>query len=39
MVYRKDVPFVKEDEFLHDDIMASISFLTTVAIDNEELLS
>lgn len=37
--YRKDIPFIKEDEFLHDDIVASISFLTTVTIDNEELLS
>jgi len=37
--YRKEVPFIKEDEFLHDDIVASISFLTTVSIDNEELLS
>ena len=37
--YRKDIPFIKEDQFLHDDIMASISFITTVSIDNEELLS
>ncbi|MCK0178539.1 histidine ammonia-lyase [Flavobacteriaceae bacterium S0862] len=37
--YRKDIPFIKEDEFLHDDIVASISFLTTVTIDNEEFLS
>ncbi|TJY33873.1 histidine ammonia-lyase [Pontimicrobium aquaticum] len=37
--YRKDVSFVKEDKFLHDDINASISFLSTVFIDNEEFLT
>ena len=39
MAYRKTVSFVNEDRFLHDDIIASISFLNTVTIDNEELLN
>jgi len=37
--YRMEVPFVKEDRVLHDDIQASISFLSTVNIDNDVLLS
>jgi len=37
--YRKEVSFVKEDEFLHDDIHASISFISTVSIDNEVFLN
>ncbi len=39
ITYRKAVSFVNEDRFLHDDIIASISFLNTVTIDNEELLN
>lgn len=37
--YRKDVSFIKEDEFLHDDIQASITFVSTVSIDNEVFLT
>jgi histidine ammonia-lyase len=37
--YRMEVSFVKEDRVLHDDITTSISFLSTVNIDAEELLS
>jgi histidine ammonia-lyase len=37
--YRKDVSFIKEDEFLHDDIQASITFVSTVSIDNEVFLA
>ena len=37
--YRNEVSFVKEDRVLHDDITTSISFLSTVNIDTEELLS
>jgi len=32
--YRKDVPFVKEDEILHDDIEKSIQFLKNTEIDS-----
>ncbi|MBT8304454.1 MAG: histidine ammonia-lyase [Bacteroidia bacterium] len=32
--YRKDVPFIKEDEVLHDDIEKSIQFLKTTEIDS-----
>jgi len=35
--YRKAVPFVKEDEILHDDIEASIQFIQATAIESEEL--
>jgi len=35
--YRKAVPFIKEDEVLHDDIEASIQFLKDVDIEVEEL--
>ncbi|WP_299365603.1 histidine ammonia-lyase [Winogradskyella sp.] len=35
--YRKVVPFMKEDEVLHDDIEASIQFLNDVDIEVEEL--
>ncbi|PIB31803.1 histidine ammonia-lyase [Gaetbulibacter sp. 5U11] len=35
--YREVVPFIKEDEILHDDIQASIEFIQTLAIDSEEL--
>jgi histidine ammonia-lyase len=35
--YRKFVPFIKEDEVLHDDIEASIQFLKDVEIEIEEL--
>ncbi|WP_347926243.1 histidine ammonia-lyase [Pontimicrobium sp. SW4] len=37
--YRKAVSFVNEDRFLHHDIVASISFISTISIDNEELLN
>ena len=36
--YRVEVPFIKEDEVLHDAIEASIQFIQNLAIDNEELL-
>ena len=35
----KEVSFVKEDKFLHEDIVKSISFLQTVNIDNEVLFT
>ena len=35
--YREVVPFIKEDEILHDDIQASIEFIQTLVIDSEEL--
>ena len=35
--YREVVPFIKEDEIIHDDIQASIEFIQTLAIDSEEL--
>lgn len=35
--YRKEVPFIKVDEVLHDDIQASIQFLQDVDIEIEEL--
>ncbi len=35
--YRKEVPFVKEDKFLHEDIVSSILFLNSITLDNEEL--
>lgn len=37
--YIKEVSFVKEDKFLHEDIVKSISFLQTVNIDNEVLFT
>jgi len=37
--YKKEVSFIKEDKFLHEDIMKSITFLQTVNIDNEVLFS
>ncbi|PTM08564.1 MAG: histidine ammonia-lyase [Bacteroidetes bacterium] len=37
--YKSEVSFVKEDRFLHDDIIKSISFLQSVNIDNETLFS
>ena len=37
--YQEVVPFIKEDKFLHEDIIASISFLKSVNIDNEELFN
>ena len=36
-IYRKVVPFIKEDEVLHDDIEATIEFLRDVDIEVEEL--
>jgi histidine ammonia-lyase len=35
--YRKSVPFIKEDEVLHDAIEASIHFMKTLEIEIEEL--
>ncbi|WP_452602564.1 histidine ammonia-lyase [Pontimicrobium sp. MEBiC06410] len=35
--YREEVPFVEEDQILHDDIQASIAFIENLAIDDEEL--
>ncbi|WP_299113700.1 histidine ammonia-lyase [uncultured Winogradskyella sp.] len=35
--YRKVVPFIKEDQVLHNDIEASIQFLNDVDIEVEEL--
>jgi histidine ammonia-lyase len=35
--YRKVVPFIKEDQFLHEDIETSIQFLKDVDIEVEEL--
>ncbi|WP_044398329.1 histidine ammonia-lyase [Lacinutrix sp. Hel_I_90] len=36
--YRVDVPFIEEDEVLHDDIQASIEFIQQLNIDIKELL-
>lgn len=36
--YRTEVPFIEEDEVLHDDIAASINFINQLAIDLEESL-
>ncbi|WP_412561875.1 histidine ammonia-lyase [Winogradskyella sp. MIT101101] len=35
--YRKEVPFIKEDQVLHNDIEASIRFIKEVDIEVEEL--
>jgi histidine ammonia-lyase len=35
--YRVEVPFVKEDEILHDDIEKSILFINNLGIDSSEL--
>ncbi|RAJ16217.1 histidine ammonia-lyase [Olleya aquimaris] len=35
--YRQIVPFIKEDEILHDDIEASIAFIKTIEVDTEEM--
>ncbi len=35
--YREVVPYIKEDEILHDDIEASIEFIQTIGVDSEEL--
>lgn len=37
--FRVEVPFITEDEVMHDDIKASINFLQNLTIDNEELFS
>lgn len=37
--YRVEVPFVKEDEILHDDIEKSILFINNLGIDASELFS
>jgi histidine ammonia-lyase len=39
MSYIEEVSFVKEDKFLHEDIVKSISFLKTLNIDNEVLFA
>jgi histidine ammonia-lyase len=39
LAYKKEVSIVQEDRFLHNDIIASIAFLKTLNIDNEELFS
>ena len=39
MTYKEEVSFIKEDKFLHEDIIKSISFLQTVNIDNEVLFT
>ena len=36
-LFRQDVPFVNEDRILHDDILTSISFLSTFRIDSDIL--
>lgn len=36
-LYRKEVSFVKKDRVLHDDIEASIQFLSDVDVEIEEL--
>lgn len=35
--YRAEVPFIEEDQVLHDDIQASIAFIQNLAIDDTEL--
>ncbi|NNK73336.1 MAG: histidine ammonia-lyase [Flavobacteriaceae bacterium] len=35
--FRKEVPFISEDQFLRDDIAKSISFLSCINLDNESL--
>ena len=37
--YRVEVPFVKEDEILHDDIEMSIQFIKNLGIDSSELFN
>ncbi len=37
--YRMEIPFVKEDEVLHDDIEGSIIFLQNIIIDNNVLFT
>lgn len=39
LAYKNEVSIVQEDRFLHDDIIASITFLQTLNIDNEELFT
>jgi histidine ammonia-lyase len=36
-LFRQDVPFVNEDRIYHDDIMASVNFLSLFSIDSETL--
>lgn len=33
--FRKEVPFISEDQFLRDDIARSIAFLASINLDNE----
>ncbi len=35
--YRSEVPFVEKDQFLHRDIVKSISFIKDLHLDNEQL--
>lgn len=37
--YRTEVPFIEEDEVLHDDIAASIHFIQNLIIDENDLFS
>jgi len=37
-IYRTEVPFIKEDEVLHDDIQKSIEFLQNLDIDSSLIL-
>ena len=37
--YRVEVPFVKEDEILHDDIEMSIQFIKNLGVDSSELFN
>ncbi len=36
-MYKKDVPFIKEDGVLHDVIVNSIAFIQNLSVDSEEL--
>ncbi len=38
-MYRTDVPFIEEDQILHDDIEASIQFIQNLSIDDVELFN
>ena len=37
--YREDVPFIEEDQILHNDIEASIRFMRNLAIDDVEMFN
>ena len=38
-MYRTEVPFIKEDKVLHDEIVKTIHFIQTLDIDNDELFN